>query len=286
MTDDQLMADALLPRTAFPSLTKWQDVMSHSLTRVCTSWQDQYDNGAPVDVNDSLHQPAQPARPSNAGNYIYYDPSWTGYISPYLGALQHSAASTYIYIPCSEADLGYHAASLWVGQSGYYGNPLLQAGVIIKSFGYSVTYQLFYENTGNGGERDWVTNPCNSTIYAYATGNYVYMTEYVFGRVLSRHVNPIVASDSSECMAEHVSDGNGGYYLLEQFQTATFNYCTFEDQNGNWHSFEDFPTYETFQQNATHDGTPWTWELMILTNYSRDSDSPGDYFYVTYQHES
>lgn len=124
MTDAQLQADGLPPRSMFPTLAEWQNAVQNETTRACTLWQDQYADGTPVQgYNSSL--PATSARlPKNPGDYPYYDQSWSGYDD--AGAAHHDAVSGYMNVTCLNS--GYwsgHAVSYWVGQGGINGSALL-----------------------------------------------------------------------------------------------------------------------------------------------------------------
>lgn len=296
MTDAQLVSDGLLPRTAFPTLAQWQAITLKASKRVCTSWEDLFPDGSPVNTNAPAHstQPASPAKPANAGNIYDYRSDWNGYVSlDRFGGVDRSAASGYVWIPCiSGWPWSYHAASFWVGQSGYYSDPVLQAGVNVEEWeSYNGVYQVFYENTGysgHSGQQNWIQMPCGYNVYVYVTGNYIYMQESEFGITFSTNWGPVAYADSAEWIGERVSCGYQCLNPLTQWSGhQTFTYCEWEDQNGHWWNIDSYGANTVAEEILTTNGSSSGAQMMNFSTYSLDSGSSlGDTYWNSWLRSS
>jgi hypothetical protein len=268
LTEADLKWYGLPMRSQFSSQTDWKREVEAVKTRVCDTSEEVYDDdGSPVYVNGPPHTGKQSTvkRPNNPGNTLDYSVLWSGYMGN-SWFVAHDAVSANINIPCIQGrDWGPTGMSQWVGQSGYGGNGVLQAGVSELQIHLNNIANLFYENTaylGHNGEIDWEKQVpwCgqSTNVYVYVSGNYVNEVDNVTGHSIALLWGPAVPGDSAEYIVEHNGQNSG--QNLTQFDYANFDHCMYMDNSGNWWALDADPSIVEYV--LTSDGTPNTHQLV------------------------
>lgn len=185
LSDQELVADGLMPRNAFASPADWERSILVAGTRVCDTYA-LFNNAddSPAMVNGGVVAPRvgpwlpqQPHRSHDGSNGVdcrcvnFYDtwvgqgntgPLFSGFAgdgnypsTQYPPGIQHVAQYAYSWVPTVTAGPGpvpdVAAASVWVGSAGLFGDDLQQTGLEVWWNGCSIvclnfqTKALFWE---------------------------------------------------------------------------------------------------------------------------------------------